>query len=145
MCVFYGQKDSMRRIFIKNFLLCSGKCLSRKAVHNWVANVSEKTKRLKRRWVVIETTVKMLLRCGFRRTGKAIGQVYQCWWRICRETNVLRSMSICDLFTDSWFKRQIVWFIFRMCPVRILFGHRISSCFFFSSNPTDKCRDNRSK
>jgi hypothetical protein len=22
---------------------------------------------------------------GFRRTGKAIGQVYQCWWRICRE------------------------------------------------------------
>jgi hypothetical protein len=39
-----------------------------------------------------------------------MGQVYQCWWRICREINVflqvrishvLRCMSICDLFTDS--------------------------------------------
>jgi hypothetical protein len=35
-----------------------------------------------------ETTVERLLCCGFRRTGKATGQVYQCWWRICRETNV---------------------------------------------------------
>jgi hypothetical protein len=32
-----------------------------------------------------ETTVKRLLCCEFRRTGKAMGQVYQCWWRICRE------------------------------------------------------------
>jgi hypothetical protein len=38
-----------------------------------------------------------------------MGQVYQCWWRICREINVflvrishvLRFISICDLFTDS--------------------------------------------
>jgi hypothetical protein len=36
---------------------------------------------------VAETTVKRLLYCGFRRTGKAMGQVYQCWWRICQETN----------------------------------------------------------
>jgi hypothetical protein len=59
---------------------------------------------------VAETTAKRLLCCGFLRTGKAIGQVYQCWWRICREINVLlqfrisrvlRFMSICDLFTDS--------------------------------------------
>jgi hypothetical protein len=26
----------------------------------------------------VETTVKRLLHCGFRRTGKAMGQVYQC-------------------------------------------------------------------
>jgi hypothetical protein len=32
--------------------------------------------------------VKRLLCCGFRRTGNAMGQVYQCWWRICREINV---------------------------------------------------------
>jgi hypothetical protein len=32
---------------------------------------------------VAETTVKWLLFCGFRHTSKAIGQVYQCWWRIC--------------------------------------------------------------
>jgi hypothetical protein len=29
-----------------------------------------------------------LVRCGFRRTGKAMGQVYQCWWRIDCELNV---------------------------------------------------------
>jgi hypothetical protein len=28
---------------------------------------------------------KKLLCCGFRRTGKAMWQVYQCWWRIYRE------------------------------------------------------------
>jgi hypothetical protein len=55
---------------------------------------------------------KTFLCSAFGRTGKAIGQVYQCWWRICREINVtprlrpqgshiLRFMSICDLFTDS--------------------------------------------
>jgi hypothetical protein len=37
---------------------------------------------------VSEATVKILLPCGFRRTGKAMGQVYQCWWMICREINV---------------------------------------------------------
>jgi hypothetical protein len=37
---------------------------------------------------VLETTVKRLLCCRFRRTVKAVGQVYQCWWRICREKNV---------------------------------------------------------
>jgi hypothetical protein len=30
---------------------------------------------------VAETTVKKLLCCGF------LGQVYRCWWRICREIN----------------------------------------------------------
>jgi hypothetical protein len=33
---------------------------------------------------VSETAVKRLPCCGFRRTGKAMRQVYQCWW-ICRE------------------------------------------------------------
>jgi hypothetical protein len=35
-----------------------------------------------------EKRAKRLLWCGFRRTGKAMGQEYQCWWRICREINV---------------------------------------------------------
>jgi hypothetical protein len=64
-----------------------------------------------------ETGVRKWLRqskrllCWVRRTGKARGQVYHCWWRICREINtfffqvrisrVLRFISICDLFTDS--------------------------------------------
>jgi hypothetical protein len=38
---------------------------------------------------VAETTDKRFLCCGFRRTGKAMGQVYRCWWRICRDINVL--------------------------------------------------------
>jgi hypothetical protein len=33
---------------------------------------------------VSETTVRGLLCCGFRSTGKAIGQVHQCWRIICR-------------------------------------------------------------
>jgi hypothetical protein len=57
-----------------------------------------------------ETTAKRLLCCGFRRNAKAMGQVFQCWWRICRKINVffqvrishvLRFISICELFTDS--------------------------------------------
>jgi hypothetical protein len=59
---------------------------------------------------VAEATAKRLLCCGFRNTGKAMEQLYQCWWRICREINVLfqvrifhvlRFISICDLITDS--------------------------------------------
>jgi hypothetical protein len=46
---FYGQKDPVQRIFIKTFSVSGGKCLSRKAVHSWLANVSLMTKRLKRR------------------------------------------------------------------------------------------------
>jgi hypothetical protein len=37
---------------------------------------------------VVETTVKRLLYYGFRRSGKAMGQVYQRWRRIRREINV---------------------------------------------------------
>jgi hypothetical protein len=45
----------------------------------------------------------------FCAAGKAMGQVYQCWWTICREINVFfqvrislvsRFIAICDLFTD---------------------------------------------
>jgi hypothetical protein len=46
---------------------------------------------------VAETTVKRLLCCGFRRTSKAMGQVYQWWWRICREINV-RFRVECHMF-----------------------------------------------
>jgi hypothetical protein len=51
------------------------------------------TKRLKRRSEVAEITVKRLLCCGFRRTGKPMEQVYQCCWRTCREINVFRRID----------------------------------------------------
>jgi hypothetical protein len=84
------------------FPIYGGKCLLHRAVHRCVANVSLMTKKLKRGAKVAEN-------CGFRGTGKAMGQVYQSWWRICREINiffqaqisrVLRLISIYDLFTD---------------------------------------------
>jgi hypothetical protein len=37
---------------------------------------------------VAKTIVKRLLYRGFRRTDKAMGEVYQCWWRICRQCHV---------------------------------------------------------
>jgi hypothetical protein len=46
------------------------------------------TKRLNRSVKVVETRVKRLLCGGFRRTGKAMGQVYQCCWRIYQKINV---------------------------------------------------------
>jgi hypothetical protein len=67
-------------------------------------------KRLKRRCGSGWENSKKFLCCRFRGTGKAMGQAYQCWWRICREINVfyqvrishvLRFISICDLFTNS--------------------------------------------
>jgi hypothetical protein len=40
------------------FPIYGGKCMSRKAVHNWVAKVSLMTKRLKRWCEVAETAIK---------------------------------------------------------------------------------------
>jgi hypothetical protein len=39
--LFCGRKDSVERMFIKMFSVYGGKCLSRKAVHNWVEKFSE--------------------------------------------------------------------------------------------------------
>jgi hypothetical protein len=90
-----------------------GKCLSLKAVHGWVEKFSQLRSKIaddaRTGAKVAGTTVKRLLCYEFRRTGKKMGQVYQGWWRICREINVfsrseyhvLCFISICDLFTDS--------------------------------------------
>jgi hypothetical protein len=41
-CVFCGQNDPMQRIFIMQcFPVYGGKCLSRKAAHNWVEKFSQ--------------------------------------------------------------------------------------------------------
>jgi hypothetical protein len=88
MATVLEQRSFVRFLWTKGFVakdihkemfpVYGGKCLSRKADHTWVANVSLMTKRLKWWCEVAETTVKGLPCCGFRRTGKAIGQVYQC-------------------------------------------------------------------
>jgi hypothetical protein len=80
-------KDIQKEMFPVNGV----KCLSRKAVHHWVEKFSQGRSKVadeaRSGAEVAETTVKRLLCCGFRSTGKAMGQVYQCWWMICRERN----------------------------------------------------------
>jgi hypothetical protein len=80
-----------------------GKYLSRKALHNWVEKFSQGRSKVaddaRLSAEVAETTVKRLLCCGFRRTGKAIGQVYQCRWRICPKINVFSLGSNIACFT----------------------------------------------
>jgi hypothetical protein len=86
--------------------MCSvycGKCLSRKAVHNRVEKFPQGRSKVaddaRQGADVAETPVKILLCCGFRRTGKAMGQMYQSWWRICREINVFFLSSNITCFT----------------------------------------------
>jgi hypothetical protein len=48
---FFSVRERLnaKDIYKEMFAVYGGKCLSRKAVHSWVANVSLMTKRLKRR------------------------------------------------------------------------------------------------
>jgi hypothetical protein len=75
-----------------------------------VAKVSLMTKTLKLRrgcgW-----HIKRLLCCRFRGTGKAMGQVYQCSWRICREINVLSRFDyhMFMLYIHLW---PVYWLFF---------------------------------
>jgi hypothetical protein len=89
---FCGQKDSMQRIFIKKYFLFTVGSVYR--VKRFPTG--RQTFRWWRRgWNggggMAETTVKRLLCCGFRRTHKEMGQVYQCCWRMCRGVNVFFS------------------------------------------------------
>jgi hypothetical protein len=76
----------------KMFPVYGGKCLSLTAVHNWVEKFTQGRSKVadddRPGAEVAETTVRRLLCCGFRRIRKAMGQVCQCWWRICREIKV---------------------------------------------------------
>jgi hypothetical protein len=90
---FCGQKASNAKDIPKEMFPVYGeKCSWRKVVHNWVEKFPQERSKLaddaRPGDEVAETTDKRLLCCGFRRTGKVMGQVYKCWWRICRETNV---------------------------------------------------------
>jgi hypothetical protein len=86
------QDNSMQRIHKEMFPLYGWKCLSRKMVHNWIEKFSQGRSNVeddaRQGAEVAGTTVKRVLCCGFRRIYKTMGQVYQCWCRICRQTNV---------------------------------------------------------
>jgi hypothetical protein len=94
---FCGQKTSLQRIFIKKcFVYTVGSVCRVKRFTTGPRNV-ENVCWWRRGWnggaEVAETTDKRLLCCGFRSTGKAMGHVYQFWWRICREINVFSSFK----------------------------------------------------
>jgi hypothetical protein len=57
---------------------------------------------------VTKPKVKILLCCRFRRTGKAIWQVYQCWW-MCREIMTFPCSNI-TCFTFYIHLWPIYWF-----------------------------------
>jgi hypothetical protein len=86
VCAFVDKRAHIKDIHKEMFPVYSEKCLSRKAVHNWVEKLSEIRSKVaddaRPSAEVTETTVKRLPCCGLRRIGKAMGQVYQCWWRI---------------------------------------------------------------
>jgi hypothetical protein len=69
-CDFCGQKDSMRRIFIKKFPVYDGKCLSRKVVHNWVDIFSAKKKHLGGKYFADDEEVETEVRKWLRRQSK---------------------------------------------------------------------------
>jgi hypothetical protein len=74
------------------FPVYSGKCLLLKAVRNLVVIFSQGRSKVaddaRPGAELAETTAKRLPCWGFHRTGKVMGQVYRCCWRICREINV---------------------------------------------------------
>jgi hypothetical protein len=101
LCVFRGQKDLIQRIFInKYFLFTVGSVRRVKLFHLGGKRLVDEEVEVEV-WKWLRQQSKRLLCCGFRRIGKAMGQVYQCWWRICRISHVLRFISLCDLFADS--------------------------------------------
>jgi histone-lysine N-methyltransferase SETMAR len=69
---------------------------------------------------VAETTVKRLQCCKFQYTGKASRQVYQCWWRICREINV-----------SSWFECHMFYVLYPFVTYLLTLPRIINCNLFF--------------
>jgi hypothetical protein len=102
---------NVNHIHKETFLVYGGKCSSRKAVHKWVEKFSKNnwySKMMPTRYGIGWDSSQKLLRCGFRRTGKAMRQMYQCWWRIYREIKVFPDSNI-TCFTFYIHLRPIYW------------------------------------
>jgi hypothetical protein len=80
------------KIFVKTFFLFTVGSVCR--IQQFISGSRNSLKDIRKSQVMLDQVrkwlrqVKKLLCCGFRSTGKSMGQVYQCWWRICREINV---------------------------------------------------------
>jgi hypothetical protein len=117
LCAFLWAKGlSAKDIHKEMFPICCGKCLSRKAVHNWVQKFSQGRSKVAddaRPGRHVETAteatvlrVEELIRADRRITIDSVAMLVEdmsrnkCFSQI-RISHVLRFISICDLFTDS--------------------------------------------
>jgi hypothetical protein len=80
------------------------------------------TKRLKRRCRSGWDNSKKCLCRGFRRTSKTMGQVYQCWWRICR-----------DIIVSPTFEYHMIYVSYLFMTYLLTLPH-ITSCLCLSNN-----------
>jgi hypothetical protein len=100
------------------FSVYGGKCLSRKAVHKWIEKFSQGRSKVaddaRPGEEVAETG------CGCRRTSEAMGQVYQCGWRICREINVFPRFG-CHMFYVLY---QFMTYLLTLSRIMFLVIHR---------------------
>jgi hypothetical protein len=106
-----------KNIHKEMFPVYGGKCLSRKAVHNCVKKFSRGRSKIADDTLtvadVVETAAKRLLCCGFRRTSKAMGQVYQCW-RICRGIHVFSMFEYHMIYVLYPFVTYLLSLVFRL-------------------------------
>jgi hypothetical protein len=78
----WAKELNAKDIHKEMFPVYSGKCLLRNAVHNCVEKFSQGRSKIAEmpdqelKWLRQQS--KDFHACGFRRTGKAIGQVHQC-------------------------------------------------------------------
>jgi hypothetical protein len=63
-----------------------------KAGHSWVKKRGKRFSNDEEveteEWKWLRRRSKNFHACGLRSTGKVMGQVHHCWWRICREINI---------------------------------------------------------
>jgi hypothetical protein len=89
--LFCGQKDTMQRIFInKCFLFTVGSvCRVKRSTtgsRKSLRDVRKSQMIPNQVWKWLRQQSKKLLCCVFRCTGKEMGQIYQCWRRMSRNT-----------------------------------------------------------
>jgi hypothetical protein len=130
---FGRQKDSMQRIFInKCFLFMVGSVCRVK----WFTTGWQTFRWWRRGWKeggeIAEARVKRLLFRGVRRTCKAMGQVYQCSWRMCRKMNIfprfkLHMVYLLYPFVTYLFTLRRILVAFRAVP-KTHYNHFVRLC-----------------
>jgi hypothetical protein len=113
-CFLWAKELNAKDVHKDIFAIYRGKCLS--CLFDLLENhlggrLFADDEEVKRR-LVDETTVRRLQCCGFRRTGKTLGQVYHCYWRMCREINIL-----------SRFEYRVFYVLYQFVTYLLTFPH----------------------